>query len=295
MPTPSKIYYLNELGRRKNNEDFIWPPAGEAFESTRLFLVCDGVGGNSRGEVASELTCCYFNDYFEQNLRSEEDLNQEFVNAAREWVVQHFKDYISLNPEAADMSTTLTLAYLKRDSIFVAWCGDSRIHLIRNGEIIFQSQDHSLVNELVKRGDITAEEALTHPHRNVITRSIQAKQPYSEIQTAEIFDIQEHDYLLLCTDGLLERISPAVLKSVLTTGQDAELEEKIQEYCFEQTRDNYSMYLVELAGKKFQVESAQKVEVKIEKKRSNNSRYVVAFIIIILLLVAAYVTYNIVV
>ncbi|TDQ09439.1 PP2C family protein-serine/threonine phosphatase [Pedobacter metabolipauper] len=246
MPVPLKIYSLNELGNRKNNEDSIHPPAGEALLGNSLFLVCDGVGGNSKGEVASELACRHFNTYFNQNLSSEDLLNDDFINAGREWVIKHFDEYIAQHEGAEDMSTTLTLAYLKKKSIFVAWCGDSRIYLIRDGEIVFQSQDHSLVNELVKRGNITPEEALTHPHRNVITRSLQAKRPYSEIQTDEIFDIRDNDYLLLCSDGLLEKVTPTVLKVLLTQSDTGDLTEQFQEYCYQKTRDNYSMYLIKL-------------------------------------------------
>jgi serine/threonine protein phosphatase PrpC len=246
MPVPLKIYCINELGLRKNNEDSIWPPLNEALLGTRLFLVCDGVGGNSKGEVASAMACKYFNEYFDLHLHDEDQLNEDFINEARIWVVAHFDEYISNHPNAADMSTTLTLAYLKKNSIFVAWCGDSRIHLVRNGEIVFQSEDHSLVNELLRRGNITPEEAVNHPHRNVITRSIQAKKPYAAIQTAEIFDVKPNDYLLLCSDGLLEQISPSALKELLTTETSPDLVEQFQQFCRHQTRDNYSMYLLKL-------------------------------------------------
>jgi serine/threonine protein phosphatase PrpC len=246
MPVPSKILSLNEIGGRKNNEDAIWPPLGQALLGHRLFLVCDGVGGNSKGEVASALTCKHFNGYFEQNLKNESQLDADFVSQGRDWVVTQFDNFIAEHPGAADMSTTLTLAYIKEKSIFLAWCGDSRIHLIRNCEIIFQSEDHSLVNELVKNGDITLEEAETHLHRNIITRSIQAKRPFSEIQTMEIFDIQDNDELLLCTDGLLEKINPEVLKEILSSKPESDHLDRFQEYCFQKTRDNYSMYLISL-------------------------------------------------
>lgn len=292
MPVPSKIYCLNELGQRKNNEDSIMPPSGQALLGNRLFLVCDGVGGNARGEVASELSCRYFNDYFDHHLQREEQLNTDFINAARDWVIRHFHSYIEEQEHAENMSTTLTLAYLKQDSVFVAWCGDSRIYLIRNGEVVFQSTDHSLVNELVRRGDITVEEALTHPHRNVITRSLQARIPYAEIQTEELFDIQENDYLLLCTDGLLEQITPEVLRTLLSVPEDEHMIEQFQAYCYQQTRDNYSMYLIALNNLQQQPLSAPIEEIVSPATPSRSKAGMVSLLILLILLVAIYAGYH---
>ena len=94
MPVPSKIYSLNEIGGRKNNEDAIWPRKGEATNQDRLFLVCDGVGGNSHGEVASQMACEYFGAYFQEHLTSEADLTPAFVEQAREYIMGHFREYI---------------------------------------------------------------------------------------------------------------------------------------------------------------------------------------------------------
>ena len=286
MPVPFKILSLNELGGRKNNEDSIWPPLGQALLGHRLFLVCDGVGGNSKGEIASLLTCKHFDEYFAQNLKSDSQLDSDFVNRCREWVITKFDNFIAQHEGAADMSTTLTLAYLKEKSIFIAWCGDSRIYLIRGGEIVFQSDDHSLVNELVKRGDISREEALNHPHRNVITRSIQAKRPFSEIQTAELLDIEDNDELLLCTDGLLENIDQNVLKEILTNADESSRLDLFQQNCFQKTRDNYSMYLITLKNLSAGIESSNIIDKSTLNKKKGKGLLVSAIIMVLLLAIA---------
>ncbi|QCR21554.1 PP2C family serine/threonine-protein phosphatase [Pontibacter sp. SGAir0037] len=248
MPLPNKVYTLHEIGGRKNNEDAVWPAPGDGpYPDNPLFMVCDGVGGNSHGEVASEFACRYISEYFNKNLKSEDQLNVGFLEQAREFAMEKFRQYIAENPEAERMSTTLTLAYLKKDSVFLAWCGDSKIFQLRNGNVIYQSEDHSLVNELVKRGEITPEEAVTHPQRNIITRSLQATEPYSEMQTAELTDVKEHDYILLCSDGVTENITPAKLKFILASEPEEDLLEQFQQYCYGKTRDNYSMQLIQLS------------------------------------------------
>jgi PPM family protein phosphatase len=246
MPAPFKVYSLNEIGGRKNNEDAIWPAAAETMSNNNLFIVCDGVGGNSHGEVASAYASQFIGEYIKKNLLSEDHLTNDFLEKAREYAMERFCDYISQHPEAERMSTTLTLAYIKQNSIFVAWCGDSKVMLLRNGEIVFQSEDHSLVNELVKCGELTPEEALTHPQRNVITRSLQATAPYAIIDTVELTDVQEGDYLLLCTDGVTENITPGKLKFILSEGEGDDILEQFQQYCFGKTKDNYSMQLIKL-------------------------------------------------
>lgn len=290
MPVPIKIYSLNEIGGRKNNEDAIWPRKGEANLQDRLFLVCDGVGGNSHGEVASQMACELFGVYFKAHLTSEDQLTPAFVEQAREHVMAHFRDYIALHPEATQMSTTLTLIYLKQDSVFVAWCGDSKIFQVRNGEIIFQSEDHSLVNELVKRGEISAEEALTHPRRNVITRSLQAGPRYSEIQYAEIFDLADNDHFLLCSDGVTEKVTPAILKEILSSTPEDQILETFQDVSHGKTRDNYSMHLLRILLSKKPVEN-KKPEISAAipgKKKSSRISSVVAVSILLLLFLGAY-------
>lgn len=292
MPVPKKIYSLNEIGGRKNNEDSIWPKKGWALPKGELYLVCDGVGGNSHGEVASELACKYIAEYFSANLKTEDALDDSFIASAREHAMTHFRAYISDHPDAEKMSTTLTLAYLKKQSLFVAWCGDSKIFLIREGDIIFQSEDHSLVNELVKRGDISPEEAATHPHRNVITRSLQVREPYSEIQTHELKDLREGDVLLLCSDGVTENVTPEVLRTILTEGDDDNIVEKFQSYCLGKTRDNYSMYLVELAAAPAAVSQPAAPGHALKAKSGSRALTYALVLVAAILLAVAYANYN---
>ncbi len=253
MIQTSEIYCLHEKGARENNEDALWPAKKSALPADRLFIVCDGVGGSSAGEIASSMTCAGFADYFKKQLSENEQPGTHFLNQAHASTLAHFKAHIEKDPSARDMSTTLTLVYLNRASVMVAWCGDSRIYQIRNGEIVFQSQDHSLVNQLVKAGELTAEEAENYPQKNLILRAIQYKEKPSAIESVELTDVRPGDYLLLCTDGLLENINPGVLKDLLKegepaygTGRQKNYADAIDAICKGKTKDNYSMYLIKL-------------------------------------------------
>lgn len=143
------------------------------------------------------------------------------------------------------MSTTLTLIYIGSSHISAAWCGDSRIYHLRNGKVRWRSEDHSLVANLVRHGELTPEEAQHHPNRNVITRSLSASGHVSDIDLHYLDDIQENDNLLLCTDGLLEQIDERRLAGILLDDRQ-DKETLFLAYAQGVTKDNFSMYLLTL-------------------------------------------------
>lgn len=251
------ITFLNEIGRRVQLEDAIYPQPGKAVETDRLFLVCDGVGGENMGEEASRIACEMFPLFVQQSPPTKDQLTKEYINKAQQFVLRAMHDYAHTHPDnASKMSTTLTLAYIGKKSITVAWCGDSRIYHIRDGAVLWQSTDHSVVANLLKYGEITAEEALIHPQRNIITRSLSGSDDApSTIDVHYLNDLRDGDYIMLCTDGVLEQINEERLKEILLSGQQ-DKESLLMAYAEEKTRDNFSLYLLELttgkpiAGKK---------------------------------------------
>ena len=162
---------VSEKGGRLNNEDSIFPLPETANSNQNLFLVCDGVGGAEKGEIASSLACESFQTFF--STFREGEPNADFINKAIRYTEARFDDYVAIHPEAKGMATTLTMTFVGTTGITLAHVGDSRIYHFRKGEILFQTEDHSLVNSLVKLGKITHEEVTHHPQRNVIIRAIQ--------------------------------------------------------------------------------------------------------------------------
>lgn len=206
MINATEIFYLNEIGKKANNEDSISPEIGVATLNDNLFIVCDGVGGENKGEIASKIVCTAIGDYF----KTKKDIvgkEKEAIEKAIHYANQKLLAYAAKDALAKRMSTTLALVFLAERSVITAWCGDTRIHHIRNGEIIWKSKDHSLVNELISRGELTEEEARNHPKKNVITRCLNALNTNNTVDFFEIQNFETNDYLLLCSDGFLEQIN----------------------------------------------------------------------------------------
>ncbi|OWY25457.1 serine/threonine-protein phosphatase [Sphingobacteriales bacterium UPWRP_1] len=240
--------YLHEKGRRKNNQDSILPDAGTATTQNRMFMVCDGVGGSSKGEVASKMVCDLFHAFF--NEHGTDHVDEQFINEALKYTEQQLTAYVQDNTDAANMSTTLTLLYFDdvRNRAVVAWCGDSRVYHIRNGEILFMSEDHSLVQELVKRGEISAAEAQTHPQKNIILRAVSGTDAPTKADVAILEKIQDNDYFLLCSDGILEGVDQRLLLTLLgkPNADVHAVRDQIMQFCLDNSKDNFSMYLVKV-------------------------------------------------
>jgi serine/threonine protein phosphatase PrpC len=237
---------LHELGNRDNNEDNIFPALGQASVQSRLFMVCDGVGGAAKGEVASQLAIDSFNGYFKQNPTVISDEN--YVQNALDYVQDTFDEYISQYPEAKSMGCTLTLLHLHEAGATVAHAGDSRVYHLRNGRIRWQTEDHKMVSEMVKVGVLTPEQAIGHPQMNVISRAIQGKKTkVIKADVKQISNLEADDYFFLCTDGILENLTDELLEDIIkNTESDEEKIALIRQLCEGRTQDNFSAYLIHI-------------------------------------------------
>ena len=241
--TLGKPIAISERGQRLNNEDSIYPLSELADSDQKLFMVCDGVGGAEKGEIASSLACESIRTFFDTFL--EGDPLPEFIHKAIQYTETRFDEYVVDHPEAKGMATTMTLAYIGDSGILLAHTGDSRIYQFRNGKLIFQTDDHSLVNMYVKQGMLSPNEALYHPKKNVITRAIQGTEFLAEADVVLLTDIQPGDYLFMCTDGVTECITNDALSQIFTENQTpVEIKNAIVEICSEESRDNYSFYIL---------------------------------------------------
>ena len=245
MITATEIFCLNELGKRANNEDSVAPKKGEATVQDRLFVVCDGVGGEKKGEVASQIVTHSIQEYFKKVL-VDVRIGKEAIQKAILYANKNLSAYVATDVSANRMSTTLAMVLLGDESVIAAWCGDSRIHHIRNGKVIWKSRDHSLVSELIYQGELSEEEARSHPQRNVITRSLNALSYNNSVDFHEIESFETGDYLLVCTDGFLEKVSDKVISEVLMDEKQKDKALAFFAQCREVTRDNFSMYLVRI-------------------------------------------------
>lgn len=240
------VFSLNKIGGRKNIEDTIFPPQYSP-ENLPVFVVCDGVGGNRHGEVASAIAAkCFHKAFTKHYHKISRGFDVLLLKALRDFH-DELAVFIQENPLSADASTTLTLIVLYQNKAFIAWCGDSRIYHLRNGNILYKTRDHSLVAQLVASGEITEEEALTHFQRNVITRCLNQHTSLKEIDTFVIENLQNDDCLMACTDGLLEQFTESILLRFFADwDSQKDYAKAIDDLCIHKTKDNYSMYLVHI-------------------------------------------------
>ena len=237
--------HLNEIGGRSNNEDSIYP--AKPSRQDRLFMVCDGVGGQSKGEVASALTCTYFSEFCLKH-QTEKDYKKLFENALS-YTEAKLEEYSNSNPECQGMATTLTAVYFSRhyETAHICWAGDSRVYHIRNREILFQTKDHSEVQNLIDMGEISPEEAQNYPRRNVILRAVRGKSSPTSLDYKKIEDIKPEDFFFLCSDGILENFGKKELNDWFSKDVNPQtLKNLIRENAEGKTADNFSMYLLKI-------------------------------------------------
>jgi protein phosphatase len=191
----------SDLGRqRQGNED-------NYFVRAPLFVVADGMGGAQAGEVASEMAVESFGDGLPDGTPAEglvhiiEEANRRIHERSRN------------EQQRAGMGTTVTAAYVGEDDVTVAHVGDSRCYLLRDGDLIRLTRDHSLVGELVARGKLTEEQAESHPQRSVITRAL-GPEPRVEVDV-DVFPARAGDVFLLCSDGLTAMVHEPKLKPLM--------------------------------------------------------------------------------
>ena len=245
-----KAYNLQELGQRANQEDSLFPVLGRSMPDDRLFILCDGMGGHEKGEVASATVCEIISRVVLSAWHPGETLSDElFLQAlSAAFDALDAKD----NGEERKMGTTLTFLCLHADGATVAHIGDSRIYQLRPASdnspahVVFRTQDHSLVNDLVKIGEITEEEAKHHPQKNVITRAMQPCQEHrAKADIAHLTDIQPGDYFFMCSDGMLEQSTDDNLLNIITK-PDASDEQKLEmlRQVTEVNKDNHTAHLI---------------------------------------------------
>jgi PPM family protein phosphatase len=224
-----------DTGRqRRDNED-------SAYVRAPLFVVADGMGGAQAGEVASALAV----EEFRRPLAEEGTPEQRLADRVQSANRRIYETAQSAH-EQAGMGTTLTAAYLDDADLAVAHVGDSRAYIFRDGSLTRLTQDHSLVEELVRRGKLTEEQAAEHPQRSIITRALGVENDV-EVDTWT-FPVRAGDVVLLCSDGLTSMIGEDQIAAVLSSETDLDRagERLIAEANAAGGRDNITVVLFRL-------------------------------------------------
>ena len=245
-------YNLQELGHRPNQEDALYPEVGKSTPDDRLFILCDGMGGHEKGEVASNTVCEVMSQFILQRWNPTMPLSDTLLKDA----LNEAFDALDAKDSGGikKMGTTLTFLCFHSDGVTAAHIGDSRIYQLRPqkgnepAKILFRTKDHSLVNDLLAIGEITEEEAESHPQKNVITRCIQPGQdPRVNADIMHLTDVREGDYFYMCSDGMLEETDDDNLLNIITkpNTDDVRKLEMLREVT-EDNSDNHTAHLIKV-------------------------------------------------
>ena len=251
---------FSEIGQKDNQEDFVFPSQAEVSKEDRVFILCDGMGGHSHGEVASRTVATALGQYMKWHYPSDGVLTKALFNDGLKYAYQQLNLVDDGAPKK--MGTTLTFVCFHKDGCFCAHIGDSRIYIVRPSEkrIVYRSEDHSLVNDLLRAGELTPEEAASYPHKNVITRAMQPnKEKPAKAEIRNIQDIQSGDYVFQCCDGVLENLTDDKLVDILSDPATYDVQKlaAIKNVCFGKTKDNYTCYLTRIMSVTNDVDDAE--------------------------------------
>ena len=230
-----KVAYRSDVGLvRTENEDSLF-----VDEGTGLFIVADGVGGEAAGKMASHTAVVEIASVLKNIKKDREKRILEALFKAHERILTLVKE----DPSLTGMCTTVIVALCQNDCIHVAHVGDSRAYLIQESTKLL-TEDHSIVNQLVKSGKMTVEEARYHSLRNIITQALGGPSPL--IPDYNTFSWGRGDHLLLCSDGLSDMVEDSKIGKIVL--EKTSIEEKCEKLIAAAKenggKDNISVILV---------------------------------------------------
>ena len=238
-----KTFSLTDVGRvRESNQDYVYTSESPVGNLPNLFIVADGMGGHNAGDFASKYTVEQIVAYIEKApMTNPVDLIRGAVTKANSSLMAQAKSDVSLS----GMGTTVVIATIMGDCMYVANVGDSRLYLLRD-ELTQITRDHSLVQEMVRMGEMDASEAKFHPDKNIITRAVGA---FEELDI-DFFEerVQPGDMILMCTDGLSNMVDETDMRQIIQTGRD--VVEKVQHLVeaanYGGGKDNITVAIIEI-------------------------------------------------
>lgn len=222
-----KYSYITDPGKvRERNEDSVNIVKNANGEI--LLAVADGMGGHKDGEVASSIALNHIATRFKEisSVGNRED--------AINWIEENVKEanaliykYVSMHKESSGMGTTMVLAILSKTFLLIGNIGDSSGFVIKNKKLHKVTVDHTLVNLLVKSGELSEEEAKTHPKKNVLMKALGASTDVS----MDIFNVELGvDGIFLCSDGLTNMLDNESIEKILNS--DLSIDEKLEKLIF---------------------------------------------------------------
>ena len=238
--------------RRTANEDRLltMPEQG-------LYVVCDGVGGHRGGQVASQTAVDIFREVFTEKPEGELlALVKETINYANQSIFTTANEVADLE----GMAATLTVVAIEGMRAIIAHVGDSRVYRFDGKQLFCETEDHSEVNDALRAGTITREQAENHPHKNIINRALGGDAVVEA--DFKIVTIDRHTSFLLCSDGITRHVSDDELLQIMRSGQNPNnICEQLKEMCFARgAEDNLTAVIVD-CGERAYIEDATRPQM----------------------------------
>lgn len=242
-----EYYYLTDTGKvRDHNEDSV--VIVENFNKEILMAVADGMGGHNAGEIASSIAITHLGKRFKDaaSIGDKEDAIRWLQETVSEINVLIYK-YTDEHPESSGMGTTLVIAILTSSFLLIGNIGDSSGFVIKNKKLHKMTTDHTLVNLLVKSGELTEEEAKNHPKKNVLMKALGA---VTNVEM-DIIDVEtDIDGIFLCSDGVTNMLEADIIEKLLN--EKMTVEEKVNKTIYKcnnrGANDNLSVAYLEKKG-----------------------------------------------
>ena len=215
-----KSYGISDIGlSRKENQDKIY--LFDDDKNIKYFIVADGMGGVNGGEIASTAAIETIKSYIDENIYNIEPEKEQIEDLIRQAIIKANKFIYQKSireKEYKGMGTTVVLAIIYRNRVYIGHVGDSRIYRIRNNIIRQLTKDHSYVQALLDEGTITRKEALNHPQRNILLKVVGCEKDIEPDIIVKGF--VKNDILLMCTDGLTNMIPSKEIYEIVLEGKD---------------------------------------------------------------------------
>lgn len=215
-----KLVGRTHIGKKRSqNEDTLFISNGPIGSLPNLCIIADGMGGHNGGEVASSKSVDFFCEYIRERDCSDGDL-LDYMAAALAYA-NHMVHMLSMTDASLyGMGTTFTACMAKDDRLYVVHLGDSRLYSLSDCRLKLQTSDHTYVNQMIKAGQITPEQARRHPKRNILIRvlGVDAEAPADGL----VLDTLDFQMILICSDGLTDMLTDEDIAAILNENTEPE-------------------------------------------------------------------------
>lgn len=226
--------FIHEQGRIENQEDAL------AFTSGKLYILCDGLGGQGYGNIASQLVSHTFKSTLDKN-------HTIHLNTIVQEAEENLSQFKKTNPKTHTMASTVALTRILENTIEIGWIGDTCVYQIRSGKFIFKTIPHTWVEEAIQRGELSENDRYFHPNKSQLTRCIKDRNTKAQLESINCSNLVDHDWFLLCTDGIQEAWIDSDLETLFSKNKTAiEILEEVKKQCHVFSTDNYSAILFQI-------------------------------------------------